>query len=111
MTSPTPGEYETASASAYSLTNASGTQNTSYTPPTGFTLLEKSSSSQISSGFSAVALEDDSGNIIIAFEGTVLAPGTTYGAGAAAADAQILAGQTAAAITDAKNFAQQVEDE
>ncbi|MCP3385976.1 hypothetical protein NLM31_36870 [Bradyrhizobium sp. CCGUVB4N] len=67
-------------------------------------------------GFYAEAFEDSSGNIIVAFEGTVLPgssaaslAGNSYIAGETGADAAIALGQIPQAFTDAANFMQTVE--
>jgi hypothetical protein len=67
MAAPSASEYGTASAAAYTLQNSGG-----FTPPTDWTLIETSPTTQQSDGFAAVALKDPSGNIIIGFEGSVV---------------------------------------
>ena len=60
-------------------------------------------------GFNAAAFEEN-GVIVIAYEGTL--PGSNaYGIGSLLADVQIFAGKTPAALTDAVDFAQQVQSD
>jgi hypothetical protein len=103
MAAPSASEYGTASAAAYTLQNSGG-----FTPPSGWTLIETSSTTQQSDGFAAVALKDPSGNIIIGFEGTVVGL-STFDKGTLAADQQIMTNQSPAALADAAAFAQQIQ--
>jgi len=67
MAAPSPSDYGTAAAAAYGAPL-----------PPGWTVKATSDPTPQSDGFSAVALQDPSGNTIIACEGTVLGT-TTYG--------------------------------
>jgi hypothetical protein len=102
-TPPSLPEYGTATATAYTITQPGG-----LVVPPGWTVVLKSPASQQSDGFSAVALKDPNGNVIIANEGTLPGLGT-YGIGSLSADSQIATGQTPQALADATNFAQQVQ--
>jgi len=104
MSTPTTTEYLTASAAAYTLTQSGG-----LVVPTDWTVVAHSDSSYQSDGFSAVALKDPSGNIIIANEGTVTGV-SSYDLGTLGADANIAGGNTPTALVDAQQFAAQVSD-
>lgn len=116
-------EYTAAIDASYKLTTPTGTFNKDFTPPEGFTVVARSDPGQIKDGFSAVALKSDSGNIIIAFEGTSLnsapadndpekaqkALAVSYGAGSFNADLQIKNGYSPKALDYAADFAKDVE--
>ena len=116
MASPSPSlqEYYTAANNVYA-DNAIGTQSGAAPPPsTGLTLLLDSrdpsltgNANWLSDGFFAQAFEDASGNIIIAFEGSILNPQdlSPYALGSRAADAKIAFGQLPQALLDANTFA------
>jgi len=120
MASPPPSlqEYYTAANNVYA-DNAIGTQSGTAPPPsTGLTLLLDSRNASLagntnwlSDGFFAQAFEDASGNIIIAFEGSILNPQdlSPYAVGSRAADADIALGQLPQALLDANTFALDVK--
>jgi ELWxxDGT repeat protein/VCBS repeat-containing protein len=73
-------------------------------------------SNGLSDGFFAQAFRDLAGNIIIAFEGSILDPSsgfynTTFGVASRAADEQLLEGNRPAALVHAVTFVRQVEAE
>lgn len=111
---PTLQEYWTASNAAYG-DNAEG-NGTDSAPPnsTGLTLLVDSNDinkSWLADGFFAQAFKDASGNIIIAFEGSILDLGdqSSYAQGSRLADAFILLGLSPPAFSDANAFVQDVK--
>jgi plastocyanin len=103
-TAPTNQEYIDASAAAYlggavqGLTPLLGADGNPVVSPT----------SQLSDGFYAEALVDQSGNIIISYEGTVKGV-STYDRNSVAADTEIFAKITPQALCDAYAFAQYVQ--
>jgi len=115
--SPTVQEYYTAASNVYA-DNAIGTQNGTAPPPsTGLTLLLDSrdpslagNTNWLSDGFFAQVFEDAFGNIIVAFEGSILTPQdlSPYAIGSRAADASIALGQVPQALLDANVFASDV---
>src|ERR1051326_8464689 len=98
MSHPTLPEYAAAASAAYGSS-----------VPQGMTLLVRSDPSLQSDGFSAEALLDSQGHIIIAFEGTYANIFSTYGRGSLAADAALMNGQTPQALREAISFATAVE--
>jgi hypothetical protein len=109
---PTLTEYWTASDVVYTDNSEGKGQDLAPPPSSGLTLVLDSGAVNpkwLSDGFFAQALEDGSGNIIIAYEGSLPFEATVYGMGSASADAQILAGQTPGAFSDALAFAADVE--
>ena len=112
MSQPTLAEYWTTADLVYT-DNREGKGN-DLPPPasSGLTLLLDSgavNSKWLSDGFFAQALQDTSGNIIIAFEGSLPFEASAYGRGSASADSQILAGQTPHAFSDALVFTADVQ--
>ncbi len=111
-------EYYTAASNVYA-DNAIGSQSGTAPPPsTGLTLLLDSrdrslaaNTNWLSDGFFAQAFEDASGNIIIAFEGSILNPQdlSPYAVGSRAADVDIAFGQLPQALLDANTFALEVK--
>src|ERR1700722_17326947 len=102
MIKPTQSEYFTLAQDAYQLTTASGSVNTGFVVPLGFTEVDIDTT-DLSDGFAAIALRDNHGNVIIVNEGTV--PGTTgFNLGTGKADLSILQGNTPQALLDAAAF-------
>lgn len=110
-------EYYNAAEAVY-LDNAVGMTTGAHPPSsTGLTLLLDSrdpslpgNSSWLADGMFAQAFEDKVGNVIIAFEGSIIKPSdpsflTPYGFGSRGADLDILTGLTPKAFVDAQNFA------
>src|SRR6266446_10632877 len=96
-------EYYNAANAVY-FDNGEGVKpDTAPDKSTGLTLLLDSgqiNANWILDGFFAQAFEDSAGNILIAFEGTTTDK-SLYTIGSAAADAEILVGQTPQAFIDA----------
>jgi len=105
-TAPTNEEYISAAEAAYLNAPVAG-----LTPLLGANgQAVVSSTSELGDGFYAEALVDSSGNVIIAYEGTV--PGfSTYDIGSLEADYDLLEGEIPKALTDAAAFAQTVEQD
>jgi hypothetical protein len=114
-------EYYNAANAVYA-DNAIGTQSGTAPPAsTGLTLVLDSrdssltgNSSWLSDGFFAQAFKDASGNIIIAFEGSIIDPldpsfNTPYGNGSRGADFDISIGLVPKAFLDADTFALDVK--
>lgn len=105
-TAPTNEEYISAAEAAYLNGPVQGL--TPLLGPNGQPVV--SPASELGDGFYAEALVDSSGNVIIAYEGTV--PGTsTYDVGSLEADYDILNETTPKAFTDAAAFAATVEQD
>lgn len=114
---PSLAEYYNAAEAVY-LDNAVGMTTGAHPPSsTGLTLLLDSrdpslqgNSSWLADGMFAQAFEDKWGNVIIAFEGSIIKPSdpsflTPYAFGSRGADLDILTGLTPKAFVDAQNFA------
>ncbi|MGD1083023.1 MAG: hypothetical protein ABR881_32315 [Candidatus Sulfotelmatobacter sp.] len=109
---PTKAEFFNAAEAVYQ-DNSPGVK--SGPPPfTGLTVIATSPVSELSDGFFGQAFQDNAGNVIIAFEGSILSPrdpsyDTVYGAGSRQADIGIFLGSKPSAFSDAYAFATQVE--
>jgi hypothetical protein len=114
---PTLSEYYNA-ANAVEMDNRNGTPATTSKIPAsaGLTPFLESNSDPLSpgnnwlsDGFFGEAFIDKNGDVIVAFEGSLLIGGGAFGAGSRGADRQILIGGTPAAFNDANLFVTDVE--
>ena len=121
---PSKAEFYNASQAVYHDNPNDTLISTAPPPLTGLKVLLDSKAVDpgwLSDGFFGQAFQDKAGNIIIAFEGSILDPkdpaySTTFGAGSRAADLALLKyglglPQTPAAFSDALVFVSQVESE
>ena len=109
MIKPGLSEYFMLASDAYELTNKNGLFNTNFKLPKGYTEVAIDNT-HLADGFSAVALRDKNGNVIIVNEGTVFGSGI-YDKGSQNADQDIFNGQTPQALLDAAGFARTVEQQ
>ncbi len=119
---PNTNEYLQLSNLAYSLTDSNGNQVNAknLVLPPGFTFLAQSLAVDLAQGFSAIAVRDPLGNVIIVNEGTAVSLHTAlshlpfvasdiYGNSSVAADTAIANGKTPTALIDAIAFAVNIQ--
>jgi hypothetical protein len=109
---PTLTEYWTAADLVYADDREGKGPDLAPPASSGLTLLLDSGTANpkwLADGFFAQAFQDTSGNVVIAFEGSLPFEGSVYGIASTYAFAQVLAGQTPRAFADALAFTADVE--